>query len=210
MSENFLEIQQYLSNYEKTENLNRLNPEQIKKLLTYLRNKYPNHKCWELIVKVALATGGRISEILALQSKDIFSEGDSYRIVFYKTKNKKPRETVLPSDLARQLLRGIQYMYHFPHYQSGRDREKFKKDGRLFSHSRSTLNKILLQFSEEAKIRRITPHCLRRTFATTLLSNGFPLNHLQRILGHKYLSSTNAYTRITKPANHLKFLGDWL
>ncbi|TWP31582.1 hypothetical protein ETU08_00565, partial [Apibacter muscae] len=46
--------------------------------------------------------------------------------------------------------------------------------------------------------KNITLHSLRHSIATHLLENGLSLENVKEFLGHKYLDTTEVYTRITK------------
>jgi integrase/recombinase XerD len=45
--------------------------------------------------------------------------------------------------------------------------------------------------------RNVSPHTFRHTCATHMLKNGAPVRHLQEMLGHESLESTQIYTRVT-------------
>jgi len=54
--------------------------------------------------------------------------------------------------------------------------------------------KLLHRLAERAGVaKRVTPHTLRRTFATHLLQNDVSLRHIQTLLGHEKLSTTARY-----------------
>lgn len=63
--------------------------------------------------------------------------------------------------------------------------------------SRNGLNQIVHRISLESGIgKTITPHTLRHSCATHMLKRGAGLRHLQQLLGHNHLSSTEHYTRL--------------
>jgi integrase/recombinase XerD len=68
------------------------------------------------------------------------------------------------------------------------------RGGRMKYHA---VGVALHRYAEKADLMvNITPHVLRHSCATHLLKNKASLRHIQTLLGHKYLSTTQIYTRV--------------
>ena len=75
-------------------------------------------------------------------------------------------------------------------------------DGRVFAMS--TLDSIddsLKNIARECGIdKQLSFHCARHTYATTIcLSNGVSLETLSKMLGHKNITTTQIYAKVTPP-----------
>jgi site-specific recombinase XerD len=66
--------------------------------------------------------------------------------------------------------------------------------------SQTVMTQTFLRYARAAGVterKRVTPHTLRRVFASELLRAGANLRQIQELLGHKHLDSTQRYTRVT-------------
>ncbi len=87
-----------------------------------------------------------------------------------------------------------------------------RKGNRLVNEpiSGQTIYDIIIRRYQEAGLKRLTPHDLRRTFATKLLENGEDVFLVQDLMGHASVETTKNYDRRdekakTKAAKALPF-----
>ena len=67
------------------------------------------------------------------------------------------------------------------------------KNGRKYN--RNSIYYLVRKYASIANIQKeISPHVLRHTFATVLINNGASVRHVQEMLGHKNVSTTEIYT----------------
>ncbi|MCX6753817.1 MAG: tyrosine-type recombinase/integrase [Candidatus Nomurabacteria bacterium] len=143
------------------------------------------------ILELFFSTGLRLSELCSLNrdldlSKDEFSirgKGEKVRVVFLSESAKIAIREYLKNrkDLDEPLF--IQYSRN----GSG--------SNRLTPRS---IERIVKYYAIKAGIsKKVTPHVIRHSFATDLLSNGADIRSVQMMLGHANIATTQIYTHIT-------------
>ena len=143
------------------------------------------------ILELFFSTGLRLSELCSLNrdldlSKDEFSirgKGEKVRVVFLSNSAKDAIRDYLKNrkDLDEPLF--IQYS------RNG------AKGNRLTQRS---IERIVKYYAIKAGIsKKVTPHVIRHSFATDLLSNGADIRSVQMMLGHANIATTQIYTHIT-------------
>ncbi len=142
------------------------------------------------LLELFFSTGLRLAELCSLNcdldlSRDEFSirgKGEKVRVVFI-------------SDDARTAIKA--------YLKARKDMEeamfvniaKNKEASRLTPRS---IERIVREYSIKAGIsKKVTPHVLRHSFATNLLSNGADIRSVQMMLGHANIATTQVYTHIT-------------
>jgi site-specific recombinase XerD len=144
------------------------------------------------LLELFFSTGLRLSELCSLNrdldlSKDEFSirgKGEKVRVVFLSDSAK---------DAIRLYLSKRADMEEPMFIQLSRN----KKDDAVRLTPRS-IERIVKHYAIKAGIsRKVTPHVLRHSFATDLLSNGADIRSVQMMLGHANIATTQVYTHVT-------------
>jgi len=145
------------------------------------------------ILELLYATGLRVSELVGLSLPDVdlpgrqartLGKGRKERIVPFGEKAAEALAAWLPARLA--LLAGRRVRGE-PLFLNARG-------GRLTDRS---VRRVLLSALSAAEVsRHASPHSLRHSFATHLLSAGADLRTIQELLGHASLATTQKYTHL--------------
>src|SRR5258708_17873319 len=135
------------------------------------------------LVEVLLGTAMRISEALSLNRDSIDFEKKEAKII---GKGNKER-TVFFSD------RSLEWVRLYLAERKDEQKPLFITQ-RLSRLSRVDIHGLFKRYAIKSGInKKITPHILRHTVATTLLFNGCPISHVKEIFGHERLETTCKY-----------------
>lgn len=157
------------------------------------------------ILELLFSTGLRISELCGLSTDDVdlsrdeFSvrgKGDKVRVVFI---SEEARSAIKNYLAARKDMDDALFI-------------RYGKKAHVGDEPRITprvVQRLLKHYAVKAGItRKVTPHVIRHSFATDLLSNGADLRSVQALLGHANIGTTQIYTHVTDVhlrAVHKKF-----
>lgn len=145
------------------------------------------------MLEILYATGIRVSELVALNIKDINLE---LGVLYCRNQGKSRIIPIYPA-----AVKAVAEYLHQARgiiYDDGDDQAIFVNlsGNRL---TRQGFWKIIKLYAQKADIRKsITPHTLRHSFAAHLLENGADLKSIQEMLGHSDISSTQIYTQVIK------------
>ncbi len=160
---------------------NTLAKDEVLKLLSAPENL--KHKC---ILTLIYSAGLRISEVLKIRIEDIHSK--EMRIFIKGAKGKKDRYTVLSEKMLHMLRK--YYVKDKPAYWLFEGAEGGQ-------YSTSSIQKIFRKAANKSRINPwATPHTLRHSFATHLLTQGVSLRYIQCLLGHQSSKTTEIYTHV--------------
>ncbi len=182
----------------KQRSLDIITPTELKRLLDAPDLNTPIGLRDKAILELFFSTGLRLSELCSLNndldlSQDDFSvrgKGEKVRVVFISDEAKKA---------IREYLKSRKDMDEPMFVQASRNKKagtgNSANGGRLTQRS---IERIVKHYAIKAGIsKKVTPHGLRHSFATDLLSNGADIRSVQMMLGHANIATTQIYTHVT-------------
>ena len=174
-----------------------LTRQQVHALLAHIRLRR-----YRTPIKLIYACGLRLSECLALTIHDI--KGSENKLLIRNSKGHQDRVLPLPTSLYHELRRYWAFHKHplliFPNV--GRGDNTLEALARRMHEAtapmpRSSLQRLLIVARKQLNFPAATIHSLRHSFATHMLEAGAHLHTIQRLLGHKQITSTMVYLHMT-------------
>jgi len=169
-----------------------LSEEEMSFLLDLPKSSQPLALRDQAILELLYATGIRVSELVGMDCSDInFPE----RIIRVKGKGRKERLVPFGAAAGNSLR---DYLKKRTSVNKGKVESEalfLNRTGTRLT-SRSVQRMVDKYIRKTAVARKISPHSLRHSFATHLLSRGADLRVIQELLGHESLATTQKYTHL--------------
>jgi len=150
------------------------------------------------ILEFLYATGIRVSELVGLNLRDV-----DYRERLVRVTGKRKKQRIVP--FGEPALHALMHYLEQtrPKFLANAPAEK-REDQVVFLNYQGTrittrsVGRMIDKYIKQcADVHHISPHSLRHTFATHLLDAGADLRHIQELLGHARLSTTQIYTQVS-------------
>ena len=177
-----LKEEEYLPKFVLQEDMNRVLDSLKTDTFIEIRNK--------AICELMYATGIRVSELVSLKRDNV-----SFVNQTIKVNGKGAKERIIPfsEKCSKWLLLYLEKL---------KTLEKKVNNSYLFitknnkQVTRQEIYILIKETFEEQGIKNVTPHTLRHSFASNLLSQGCPLMIVKTLLGHEDIKTTQIYTHV--------------
>lgn len=165
------------------------------------------------ILEVLFSTGLRVSELVGLNRDQIDLETKEFGVI---GKGRRPRVVFLSERAAHWvekwlLTRPDRWRPVFIRF--AQKKAPITSDGEEMRLTTRSVQMIVETYCRKAHLPvKLSPHGLRHSFATDLLTNGAGLRDVQEMLGHKSIATTQIYTHVTRPQLkkiHQKYHSDY-
>ncbi|MBQ6546922.1 MAG: site-specific tyrosine recombinase XerD [Bacilli bacterium] len=144
------------------------------------------------MLEILYGSGLRISELISLTLRDVDMENDIIRCI-----GKGNKERIVPiNDYEKYFLK--EYLEYRSLFLINGDNDYLFLNNHGKKMTRQGFLKNLKKILVEKNIsKNVTPHTLRHSFASHMLSGGADLRSIQMLLGHSDISTTKIYTHIS-------------
>ncbi|MRI62884.1 integrase [Ornithobacterium rhinotracheale] len=152
-----------------------------------------------LLIQLLYETGIRRAELIGINIGDIDFEQKQIKVL-----GKRNKERIIP--VRDELLQSVKtLMAKSPFANESEALFTTEKGKRIYP--KLVYNIVISYLRLVTNKKKVSPHVLRHSFATNMLSHGADINAVKEILGHSSLASTQVYThndinQLKKVFNH--------
>lgn len=187
--------------------------ETMRNYLSKLPEKTPNQRLFKLrdqaLFELLLSSGIRLRECVQLNKSDIDLQNRTFIVL---GKGNKERRCYFS-------VKCQFYLDKFLNFKYAGNTKKYRDESALLISKRGKGKEYRLSLGGvERRIREVGqvcgvkahPHKFRRTFATTLVNKGVPIEQIKELLGHANLDTTMIYAIVDQDQvkyNHNKYVG---
>lgn len=157
-----------------------LQEQDLQKFMSAIRDF--EHK---LIIKMLLTLGCRVGELVKIKVQDVDISYGTVRIYGTYSKTKTPRTSVM---FDKELLIDLDYYIK---------NKNLKAKNQIFSIGERRIQQLIKNYGQKVGLPWVTPHKLRHTHICQNLMKGVPINAVQQQVGHKNLSTTQIYSKLS-------------
>ena len=167
---------------------NALSAEDLQRLLAYRPHRsVDNHV--RLIFLLGCFTGLAFSDLKKLRMEDVYTLGDGRRYLSICRTKTQNRSIVPLLPIAEEILAYV---------GQGRTEGLWFREFPVNSHFNRKIRELLVKAGCSPHTEA-SSHTARHTFATTIcLENGLPIETVSRMLGHRFISTTELYAKVSK------------
>ena len=167
---------------------NALSAEDLQRLLAYRPHRsVDNHV--RLIFLLGCFTGLAFSDLKKLRMEDVYTLSDGRRYLSICRTKTQNRSIVPLLPIAEEILAFA---------AQGRTEGLYFREFPVNSHFNRKIRELLVKAGCSPHTEA-SSHTARHTFATTIcLENGLPIETVSRMLGHRFISTTELYAKVSK------------
>ena len=172
-----------------------LSEEEINSLIAAIDLSKPQGERNRAIIETLYGCGLRVTELINLKLSDLYFAED-----FIKVTGKGDKQRFVPiSEINKKyiLIYKNEIRAHLDIKKGFDDILFLNRRGRQLT--RAMIFTIIKQLAEKINLKKnISPHTLRHSFATHLLTNGADLRAIQQMLGHESITTTEVYVHVDR------------
>jgi integrase/recombinase XerD len=158
------------------------------------------------IIQILYWSGLRVSELCNLRLSDIHADSNQFSVV---GKGRKMRSVFMTKSALEALSKWIEMRWWVGEYILTGISNNQKNNENEKPLSRNAIEDIIRHYAKLQGIdKKVTPHTLRHSFATSLIKKWADIRSVQTLLWHSSITTTQIYTHVDD--KYLKGIHDLL